>query len=175
MGRSEGDLTAACTVSTGLSSHMAVKFSLISSLVAVLVISVTADLSTEGNDVLDSNVELQSFESDLALQDNIEEVEDVKQKREALPDPKKKNRKDNPGKKGTGKKKSSKKGKERKSNKETKVKREGKKHQKRGNKILRKKPSKRGNKILRKMPSKRGDQRKVTKKRGDRDQENLKT
>jgi len=123
---------------------MAVKLYLISVLVAALVICVTADLPTEGNDVLGSNVELESFDSGLGLQGNSEEIEDVRQKREAIPDPKKKKKNDKTGRKEKGKKKSSKKG-SRKSKKATKKNKKGQEKSRRNKKKAQRKKQQKTN------------------------------
>merc|ERR1712008_271791 len=73
---------------------MAVKFYLIASFVAALVLCATAELPSEGSDVLDVNV--------LGEKSNIAEVEDLRLKREAMPEPKKKEARK--GNNGSGKK-----------------------------------------------------------------------
>merc|ERR1739838_368553 len=80
-------LTAACTVREDL--KMVVKISLIASFAAVLIICATAELPTEENNVLDSEVGLDSFNPVVGLEENTAEEEDLRQKREAIPDQKK--------------------------------------------------------------------------------------
>merc|ERR1739838_744212 len=80
-------LTAACTVREDL--KMVVKISLIASLAAVLIICATAELPTEENNVLDSEVGLDSINPVVGLEENTAEEEDLRQKREAIPDQKK--------------------------------------------------------------------------------------
>merc|ERR1739838_217470 len=72
----------------------AVKLYLIASFVAALVLCATAELPSEGSDALDVNV--------LGEKSNIAEVEDLRLKREAMPEPKKK--KARKGNNGNGKK-----------------------------------------------------------------------
>merc|ERR1739838_636912 len=78
---------AACTVREDL--KMVVKISLIASFAAVLIICATAELPTEENNVLDSEVGLDSFNPVVGLEENTAEEEDLRQKREAIPDQKK--------------------------------------------------------------------------------------
>merc|ERR1712128_392137 len=80
-------LTAACTVREDL--KMVVKISLIASFAAVLIICATAELPTEENNVLDSEVGLDSINPVVGLEENMAEEEDFRQKREAIPDQKK--------------------------------------------------------------------------------------
>merc|ERR1712106_457788 len=108
MGRVHGEirfgLTAACTVREDL--KMVVKISLIASFAAVLIICATAELPTEENNVLDSEVGLDSINTVVGLEENTAEEEDLRQKREAIPDQNKGkvNGKDRNGKgKGKGK------------------------------------------------------------------------
>merc|ERR1739838_925515 len=68
---------------------MVVKISLIASFAAVLIICATAELPTEENNVLDSEVGLDSFNPVVGLEENTAEEEDLRQKREAIPDQKK--------------------------------------------------------------------------------------
>merc|ERR1712123_480664 len=68
---------------------MVVKISLIASLAAVLIICATAELPTEENNVLDSEVGLDSINPVVGLEENTAEEEDLRQKREAIPDQKK--------------------------------------------------------------------------------------
>merc|ERR1712106_953338 len=80
--------------------------SLIASFAAVLIICATAELPTEENNVLDSEVGLDSINTVVGLEENTAEEEDLRQKREAIPDQKKGkvNGKDRNGKgKGKGK------------------------------------------------------------------------
>merc|ERR1712106_832333 len=90
MGRVHGEirfgLTAACTVREDL--KMVVKIWLIASFAAVLIICATAELPTEENNVLDSEVGLDSINPVVGLEENTAE-EDLRQKREAIPDQKK--------------------------------------------------------------------------------------
>merc|ERR1712123_363802 len=67
---------------------MVVKISLIASFAAVLIICATAELPTEENNVLDSEVGLDSINPVVGLEENMAE-EDLRQKREAIPDQKK--------------------------------------------------------------------------------------
>merc|ERR1739838_575894 len=93
---------AACTVREDL--KMVVKISLIASFAAVLIICATAELPTEENNVLDSEVGLDSINPVVGLEENTAEEEDLRQKREAIPDQKKGNGKARNGKgKGKGK------------------------------------------------------------------------
>merc|ERR1712106_1092290 len=91
MGRVHGEirfgLTAACTVREDL--KMVVKISLVASFAAVLIICATAELPTEENNVLDSEVGLDSINPVVGLEENTAEEEDFRQKREAIPDQKK--------------------------------------------------------------------------------------
>merc|ERR1712106_169865 len=91
MGRVHGEirfgLTAACTVREDL--KMVVKISLIASFAAVLIICATAELPTEENNFLDSEVGLDSINPVVGLEENTAEEEDLRQKREAIPDQKK--------------------------------------------------------------------------------------
>merc|ERR1712106_902866 len=91
MGRVHGEirfgLTWACTVREDL--KMVVKISLIASFAAVLIICATAELPTEENNVLDSEVGLDSINTVVGLEENTAEEEDLRQKREAIPDQKK--------------------------------------------------------------------------------------
>merc|ERR1712106_141896 len=80
-------LTAACTVREDL--KMVVKIWLIASFAAVLIICATAELPTEENNVLDSEVGLDSVNPVVGLEENMAEEEDFRQKREAIPDQKK--------------------------------------------------------------------------------------
>merc|ERR1712106_456104 len=85
---------------------MVVKISLIASFAAVLIICATAELPTEENNVLDSEVGLDSINTVVGLEENTAEEEDLRQKREAIPDQNKGkvNGKDRNGKgKGKGK------------------------------------------------------------------------
>merc|ERR1712106_230301 len=68
---------------------MVVKISLIASFAAVLIICATAELPTEENNVLDSEVGLDSINPVVGLEENTAEEEDLRQKREAIPDQKK--------------------------------------------------------------------------------------
>merc|ERR1712123_532345 len=68
---------------------MVVKISLIASFAAVLIICATAELPTEENNVLDSEVGLDSINTVVGLEENTAEEEDLRQKREAIPDQKK--------------------------------------------------------------------------------------
>merc|ERR1712123_137157 len=68
---------------------MVVKISLIASFAAVLIICATAELPTEENNVLDSEVGLDSVNPVVGLEENTAEEEDLRQKREAIPDQKK--------------------------------------------------------------------------------------
>merc|ERR1712106_149700 len=90
MGRVHGEirfgLTAACTVREDL--KMVVKIWLIASFAAVLIICATAELPTEENNVLDSEVGLDTINPVVGLEENTAE-EDLRQKREAIPDQKK--------------------------------------------------------------------------------------
>merc|ERR1712128_150468 len=65
---------------------MVVKISLIASFAAVLIICATAELPTEENNVLDSEVGLDSINPVVGLEENMAEEEDLRQKREAIPD-----------------------------------------------------------------------------------------
>merc|ERR1712106_636960 len=91
MGRVHGEirfgLTAACTVREDL--KMVVKISLIASFAAVLIICATAELPTDENNVLDSEVGLDSVNPVVGLEENTAEEEELRQKREAIPDQKK--------------------------------------------------------------------------------------
>merc|ERR1712128_178998 len=85
---------------------MVVKIWLIASFAAVLIICATAELPTEENNVLDSEVGLDSINTVVGLEENTAEEEDLRQKREAIPDQNKGkvNGKDRNGKgKGKGK------------------------------------------------------------------------
>merc|ERR1739838_1079805 len=68
---------------------MVVKISLIASFAAVLIICATAELPTEENNVLDSEVGLDSINPVVGLEEITAEEEDLRQKREAIPDQKK--------------------------------------------------------------------------------------
>merc|ERR1711892_1605638 len=68
---------------------MVVKISLIASFAAVLIICATAELPTEENNVLDSEVGLDSINTVVGLEENTAEEEELRQKREAIPDQKK--------------------------------------------------------------------------------------
>merc|ERR1739838_463339 len=68
---------------------MVVKISLIASFAAVLIICATAELPTEENNVLDSEVGLDSINPVVGLEENTAEEEELRQKREAIPDQKK--------------------------------------------------------------------------------------
>merc|ERR1712128_236967 len=68
---------------------MVVKISLIASFAAVLIICATAELPTEENNVLDSEVGLDSINPVVGLEENMAEEEDLRQKRDAIPDQKK--------------------------------------------------------------------------------------
>merc|ERR1739838_410839 len=68
---------------------MVVKISLIASFAAVLIICATAELPTEENNVLDSEVGLDTINPVVGLEENTAEEEDLRQKREAIPDQKK--------------------------------------------------------------------------------------
>merc|ERR1711892_958449 len=68
---------------------MVVKISLIASFAAVLIICATAELPTEENNVLDSEVGLDTINTVVGLEENTAEEEDLRQKREAIPDQKK--------------------------------------------------------------------------------------
>merc|ERR1712106_945519 len=91
MGRVHGEirfgLTAACTVREDL--KMVVEISLIASFAAILIICATAELPTEENNALDSEVGLDSINPVVGLEENTAEEEDLRQKREAIPDQKK--------------------------------------------------------------------------------------
>merc|ERR1711892_7932 len=93
MGQIRFGLTAACTVREDL--KMVVKISLIASFAAVLIICATAELPTEENNVLDSEVGLDSINPVVGLEENTAEEEDLRQKREAIPDQKKGKGKEN--------------------------------------------------------------------------------
>merc|ERR1739838_881287 len=67
---------------------MVVKISLIASFAAVLIICATAELPTEENNVLDSEVGLDTINPVVGLEENTAEEEDLRQKREAIPDQK---------------------------------------------------------------------------------------
>merc|ERR1712106_434129 len=99
MGRVHGEirfgLTAACTVREDL--KMVVKIWLIASFAAVLIICATAELPTEENNVLDSEVGLDSINPVVGLEENMAEEEDLRQKREAIPDQNKGKGKENLG------------------------------------------------------------------------------
>merc|ERR1711892_923126 len=91
--------TAACTVREDL--KMVVKIWLIASFAAVLIICATAELPTEENNVLDSEVGLDTINQVVGLEENTAEEEDLRQKREAIPEQKKgmgKEKKRKPGK-----------------------------------------------------------------------------
>merc|ERR1712128_10154 len=92
---------------------MVVKISLIASFAAVLIICATAELPTEENNVLDSEVGLDSINPVVGLEENTAEEEDLRQKREAIPDQNKGKGKGN-GKARNGKGKGKGKGKTRK-------------------------------------------------------------
>merc|ERR1712128_38736 len=68
---------------------MVVKISLIASFAAVLIICATAELPTEENNLLDSEVDLDSINPVVGLEENTAEEEELRQKREAIPDQKK--------------------------------------------------------------------------------------
>merc|ERR1712123_491649 len=68
---------------------MVVKISLIASFAAVLIICATAELPTEENNVLDSEVGLDTINPVAGLEENTAEEEELRQKREAIPDQKK--------------------------------------------------------------------------------------
>merc|ERR1711892_981800 len=68
---------------------MVVKISLIASFATVLIICATAELPTEENNVLDSEFGLDSVNPVVGLEVNTAEEEDLRQKREAIPDQKK--------------------------------------------------------------------------------------
>merc|ERR1739838_521134 len=68
---------------------MVVKISLIASFAAVLIICATAELPTEENNVLNSEVGLDTINPVVGLEENTAEEEDLRQKREAIPDQKK--------------------------------------------------------------------------------------
>merc|ERR1712123_487115 len=65
---------------------MVVKISLIASFAAVLIICATAELPTEENNVLDSEVGLDTINPVVGLEENMAEEEELRQKREAIPD-----------------------------------------------------------------------------------------
>merc|ERR1712123_373824 len=65
---------------------MVVKIWLIASFAAVPIICATAELPTEENNVLDSEVGLDSINPVAGLEENTAEEEDLRQKREAIPD-----------------------------------------------------------------------------------------
>merc|ERR1739838_226826 len=65
---------------------MVVKISLIASFAAVLIICATAELPTEENNVLDSEVGLDTINPVVGLEENTAEEEELRQKREAIPD-----------------------------------------------------------------------------------------
>merc|ERR1711892_1294544 len=68
---------------------MVVKIWLIASFAAVLIICATAELPTEENNVLDSEFGLDSINPVVGLEENTAEEEELRQKREAIPDQKK--------------------------------------------------------------------------------------
>merc|ERR1711892_1554942 len=87
MGQIRFGLTAACTVREDL--KMVVKISLIASFAAVLIICATAERPTEENNVLDSEVGLDTINPVAGLEENTAEEVELRQKREAIPDQKK--------------------------------------------------------------------------------------
>jgi len=91
---------------------MVAQYSLIASLAAALIICATAELPTEENSVLASEDGLVAANSDLEFEENFAAIEDLRQKREALPERKKngKKGKERSAKNGGGKKKSEKNG-----------------------------------------------------------------
>eukprot|EP00092_Neocalanus_flemingeri_P050604 GFUD01058568.1.p1 GENE.GFUD01058568.1~~GFUD01058568.1.p1 ORF type:complete len:682 (+),score=166.77 GFUD01058568.1:59-2047(+) len=131
---------------------MTLKLYLLAFLAAFLIILATAELPTEGNDVLDSDVELDFVKYALQLDQNMAEVKGIRQKREAIADPKKgkgKKRKNSPRKKGN---------KGRKGKRNNNGKQKPKRKEKKNSKKDRKKEKKKGNNELRQNQKKKGSE-----------------
>lgn len=135
---------------------MSVKFSLIASLAAVLIICVTAELPTEENDVLDSKVELDFVNSAIELDGNMAEMKDIRQKREAD----RKDKKDKKPKNKKGKNKEKKKGK-----RNDKAQNEKKKENKKKSRKSQKGRKKKGRKLNKKKDRKFKKEKKSEKKK----------